>query len=91
MSAVSTVAALQTGVTIAATQAQLAAPIVSVFNPAAGVAMALLAPLAASFIVEAGQMVIEWRRDMTPEQMAEALNASKSANWPAPPAIDPVA
>lgn len=91
MSIESTVTAVQTGVTIAATQAQLAAPIVSVFNPAAGAAMALLSPIAANFIVGAGQMVIEWRKDMTPEQMAEALNASKSANWPEPAPIAPVA
>ena len=83
----STIQNIGSGVTVLATDAQIAAPIVSIFHPGAGAAMAILAPMAASFIVKSGQMIIDWRKDMTPEEMVAALNASKSANWPAPPPI----
>jgi hypothetical protein len=83
----STEEVLAQGVTILGTAAQAAAPIVGIYNPAAGAALGLLAPLAEKFILtELGTMVI-WKTDMTKEQMIEALNASKSAMWPEVPPI----
>lgn len=74
-------------ITIAAETAEGLAPIVGIFNPAIGTAIALLTPVAATFLIKADQLVITFKQDMTREQMVEALNASKSANWPTPPSI----
>ena len=87
----STIESLQNGVSIAAADAEKLAPVVGIFNPGISAAMTLLTPLAATFLISAGQMVINFKTDMTPAQMVEALNASKSINWPVPPSIAPTA
>lgn len=72
------------GVSIAASAAQVAAPIVAIYNPAAGAALATLAPVAERFIVNGNQMIIDLRTDMTPEELSAALTASRSGSWPTP-------
>jgi hypothetical protein len=81
---------IKTGTEVLSTAAQVAAPIVSVFNPAAGAAMAVLAPVAEKFIVTETGVLILWKTDMTKDEMIAALNASKSELWPEPSSIEPV-
>lgn len=90
MSAQDTIKQIQDGVHIASTDAILAAPIVGVFNPGIGAAMTLLTPIAENFVVGTLGLVVTFKQDMTPAQMVEALQASKSAMWPTPPPIEAV-
>lgn len=64
------------GTEVAADAAAMAAPVVSIYNPAAGAAMQLLAPLVEKFIVSEAGMVIQFKV-MTVEEQKAALTASK--------------
>lgn len=77
------------GVKIAAEDIQMFAPAISAFNPGIGAAVGLLTPVLSSVIIDGLQMIIEFRSDMTPEELEAALLASKSANWEDPGSIEP--
>jgi hypothetical protein len=81
---------IKTGTEVLSGVAQVAAPLVGLYNPAAGLALGALAPVAEKFIVTETGVLILWKTDMTKEEMVAALNASKSAFWPVPPSIDPI-
>ena len=82
------IANIDQGVTIAADAAVLAAPIVSACGePAIGAAMQILAPIAMQYIIKGGDLIISFRKDLTPGQLIAALQAAHSANWPEPPPI----
>ena len=73
--------AIKTSVTIAGELAAVAAPIVSIYNPAAGAALATLAPVITSFALTRSQILLNLNTEMTQEEVIEALKKSKSANW----------
>ena len=73
--------AIKTGVTITGELAAVAAPIVSIYNPAAGAALATLAPVITSFALTQSQILLNLNTEMTREEVIEALKKSKSANW----------
>lgn len=77
-----TIKDLENGIEVAASAAETVAPIVGIFNPGMGEAIALLTPVAATFLVKGAELVVTFRQDMTPEQMIAALELSKSKNWP---------
>jgi hypothetical protein len=89
MSVETNVAVFQSTVKIAAQDAVAMAPVVSLFNPGVGAAMTALAPVAAQFLVSSSQLIVNFRQDMTPQQMIDALTASKSVNWGAVPDLTP--
>ena len=64
------------GVEVAGSAAQIAAPIVSISNPALGAALALFAPLAEKLIVSEIGMIIQFK-PMTIEEQKTALKASR--------------
>ena len=64
------------GTELTAEAAAAAAPIVAIYNPAAGAAMQVLAPLAEKFIVSEAGMVIQFKA-MTVDEQKAALTASK--------------
>jgi hypothetical protein len=72
---------IQNAVTIGSDLAVIASPIVSVYNPAAGAALALLAPVVSNFILTETQIILNLRTDMSKEDMIKALEASKSGTW----------
>lgn len=72
---------LENGITVTSQLAQAAAPIVSLYNPAAGAALSILAPVVSSFILSETQMILNLKQEMTKEEVMKALEASKSANW----------
>ena len=81
-----TVAAnITNGVTIASSLATLAGPIVSLYNPAAGAALTLLAPVVSNFVLTETQVIVNLRTDMSKEDMIKALQESKSASWDVKP------
>lgn len=75
---------IQNGIRVASNVAVAAAPIVSMYNPAVGAAMTVLAPVASEFLITQTQVLVTIRDDMTAEEMKEALVKSKSANWDTP-------
>lgn len=72
-------------VTLTSQLAQVAAPIVSIYNPAAGALLssiaATLGPIISSFIVSETEIIVKWNTDMSKDEMIKVLEASKSANW----------
>ena len=72
---------VKTGATVLSQVAVAAAPIVGIYNPAAGAALGVLAPVAEKFILTEAGAIIIWKQNMTRDEMIEALKASKSANW----------
>lgn len=72
---------LENGITVTSQLAQAAAPIVSIYNPAAGAALSILAPVVSSFILTETQMILNLKQEMTKEEVIKALEVSKSANW----------
>ena len=72
---------VKTGATVLSQVAAAAAPIVGIYNPAAGAALGVLAPVAEKFILTEAGAIIIWKQNMTRDEMIEALKASKSANW----------
>lgn len=81
---------VDTGVTIAADVALAAAPLIAIGKPEIGAAMQLLVPIAESFIIKGGNLIVQFRKDVTPTELIAALQASSSANWPTPPSITPL-
>jgi len=81
---------VKTGATVLSDAAQIAAPIVSMYNPAAGLALSALAPVAEKFIMTEAGAIIIWKTNMTKDEMIAALNASKSINWGTPDSIEVV-
>ena len=79
---------LKNGVTVLSAAAQSAAPIVSIYNPAAGAALSVLAPVVEKFIITEIGVVAIWKEDMTKDQMIKALQDSKSVNWGDPGSIE---
>lgn len=73
--------ALVNGITLTSQLAQAAAPIVSIYNPAAGAALATLSPIVSSFILTETQIILNLKKDMTKEEVIKALEESKSSNW----------
>ena len=80
-------AGLANAVTIEASLAQAAAPLVGVYNPAAGALLAMLAPalgpLVSNFILSETQVIVNLNSGMSRDDMIKALQASKSVNWEA--------
>lgn len=78
-------------VTVTSQAAQVAAPIVSIYNPAAGALLATLAPMLgpiiSNFIISETQIIVNWNNDITKEDMIKILTESKSANWEKPEPI----
>lgn len=78
-------ASLANAVTITAELAQVAAPIVAVYNPAAGALLATLAPtlgpVVSGFVLTETQIIVNLNKDMTRDEMIKALQESKSINW----------
>jgi hypothetical protein len=78
---------LANAVTIESSLAQAAAPIVGVYNPAAGALLATLAPtlgpLISSFILTETQVIVNLNSGMSRADMIKALQASKSVSWEA--------
>lgn len=72
---------IQNGVTVASSLAAAAAPLVSVYNPAAGAALTILAPVVSEFVINQTQILITLNTDMTDEELKAALLKVKSANW----------
>lgn len=72
---------IQDGIVLTGETAKIAAPIVAMYNPAAGAALAVLAPVVERFLLSETQMLIELRQNMTREQVAEALRNSTSDHW----------
>lgn len=72
---------IQNGVALAGDAAVIAAPIVSIYNPAVGAALGILAPVVENFILTETQMLMNLKQDMTKDDMIKALEASKSAHW----------
>lgn len=72
---------IQNGVTLAGDAAIIAAPVVAIYNPAVGAALATLAPVVENFILTETQVLMNLKADMTKDDMVKALQASKSANW----------
>jgi len=64
------------GTELTAEAAAVAAPIVAIYNPAAGAAMQVLAPLVEKFIVSEAGMVLQFKV-MTIDEQKAALTASK--------------
>lgn len=81
---------IQTGVTVSASLAEAVAPIVAIYNPGAGAAMQLLAPVAEQFILRGVQLVVDFKKDMSTDDMIKALEASKSVNWGTPGSVEKV-
>lgn len=75
---------IKNGVEIASEVAQSAAPIVSIYNPAAGAALSILAPIAEKFLINELGIIAIWKKDMTKEEMIKALEQSKSEFWHEP-------
>ena len=65
--------------------AQVAAPIVSIYNPAAGALLSsistTLGPIISSFIISETEIIVKWNKDMSKDEMIKVLESSKSANW----------
>jgi uncharacterized membrane protein len=78
---------LKNGVTVTGETATAAAPLVALFNPAAGAALGLLAPLAEKLLVSELGAYATWKANMTKDDVIKALEASKSSLWPTPPSI----
>jgi len=72
---------IQNGVAVASSLATVAAPIVAIYNPAAGAALSILAPVVSNFILSESQILITLNTEMTKEEMIKALQESKSINW----------
>lgn len=72
---------IENGIAITGDLAKAAAPIVSVYNPAAGAALAVLAPVVEQFLISETQILLELKKGMTREDMIEALKASTSDHW----------
>ena len=70
--------AIVQGTTIAGDVAVAAAPVVSIYNPAAGAALAALAPFVENFIVTEAGLFCNFK-SMTVEEPKAALKASKIA------------
>jgi hypothetical protein len=68
--------AIAQGAEIVGDSAAIAAPILSVYNPVAGAALAAFAPLAVKFIVTEAGIFIQYK-DMTVDEQKAALTASK--------------
>jgi hypothetical protein len=68
-------------VTVLGDAAVIAAPIVGVYNPAAGAALQIFAPLVENFILSETQIVMNLKKDTSKEDMIKLLQASMSANW----------
>ena len=64
------------GTEVTASAAALAAPIISIYNPAAGAALQVLAPFVEKFIISEAGMIIQFK-SMTIEEQKAALVASK--------------
>ena len=64
------------GTEVTASAAAIAAPILALYNPAAGAALGILAPLAEKFIISEAGMVIQFKA-MTVDEQKAALTASK--------------
>ena len=76
---------IENGVMVTSDMATIAAPIVAIYNPAAGAALAALAPIVKSFVVNEKQILLNLNSDMTDDQVTAALLSSKSANWKVKP------
>lgn len=72
---------VKTGATVLSQVAVAAAPIVGIYNPAAGAALGVLAPVAEKFVLTEAGAIIIWKQNMTKDEMIQALQASRSANW----------
>lgn len=72
---------VQDGILITGELAKAAAPIVSVYNPAAGAALAVLAPVVEQFLLSETQMLVTLKQNMTREQVMQALKDSTSDHW----------
>ena len=68
-------------VTILGDAAVVAAPIVSIYNPAAGAALQMFAPLVENFILSETQIVMNLKKDTSKDDMIKLLQASMSTNW----------
>lgn len=69
------------GVTILGDAAAMAAPVVSVYNPAVGAALQIFGPLVESFVISETKVIMNLKKDTSKEDMIKMLQASMSANW----------
>ena len=69
------------GVTIVGSAAAMAAPVVSVYNPAVGAALQIFGPLVENFVISETQVIMNLKKDTSKEDMIKLLNESMSVNW----------
>ena len=80
---------VQNGVQVAAGLAQAVAPIVSIYNPAVGAALAAFAPVVSEFILTETQVIMNLQKDMTKDEMVAALQQMKGSLQALPPLETP--
>jgi hypothetical protein len=80
-----------TGVTILGDAATIAAPAISVYNPAVGAALQIFGPLVENFIISETQVIMNLKKDTSKEDMIKLLQSSMSANWGIKPLETPKA
>ena len=68
-------------VTVLGDAAVIAAPIVGLYNPAAGAALQIFAPVVENFILSETQIIMNLKKDTSKDDMIKLLQASMSANW----------
>ena len=68
-------------VTILGTATEIATPFLAVYNPAAAVLVQQYGPLVESFILSEDQIIVNWKKDATRDDMIKLLQASMSTNW----------
>lgn len=78
---------IQNGVEMTGTAAQLASSVISLYNPILANAISMLAPIITSFVIKESQILINMNKDMSNEELIEALKKSKSDNWDIKPLV----
>jgi hypothetical protein len=85
---------IATAVTITSQAAQVAAPIVAIYNPAAGALLQTLAPMlgpiVSSFVISETGILVNWNNKLTKEEMIKILTESKSVNWEKDGKLEPL-
>jgi len=79
---------IEQGVLLTGQMAQLAAPVVSIYNPAAGAVLSQVAPLVTQLTVIGGKIILELNRDMSREDVIRALASSRSSTWGEMPSLE---
>jgi len=79
---------IEQGVLLTGQMAQLAAPVVSIYNPAAGAVLSQVAPLVTQLTVIGGKIILELNRDMSRDDVIRALASSRSDTWGEMPSLE---